>query len=113
MTIKRRTKGVLTPIHHMRKKNSAFAPPEPRRRWPTRALGCNLAARATGGLRQVYAEVAQAQTSAARPPKREHTTSASGQLCVGDEMPLIAQRYRYLHTLSESSLSQIVCAVDR
>ena len=50
----------------MRKKNSAFAPPEPRRRWPTRALGCNLAARATGGLRQVYAEVAQAQYEAAR-----------------------------------------------
>ena len=29
-----------------------------------------------------------------------------------DLMPLLARRYRYLRTLSESSLSQILCAVD-
>ena len=39
-------------------------------------------------------------------------TSAEGGLILTHAMPLIGHRYRYLHTLSSSELSQIVGAVD-
>lgn len=47
-----------------------------------------------------------------RAARREHETSSSGQLFLSAEMPLLAQRFCFQHALSQSPLSQIVCAID-
>lgn len=83
---------------------------EEARGWPAKALAFNVTLRLTGGLTAAYAEIRDASTSDALPP--QHSTSPDGRLVTSPSMPLIARRYRFLHVLSESDLSQILCAVD-
>jgi hypothetical protein len=85
--------------------------PSEARGWPARSQPCNLVARLTSGLNEAYASVRASRVQGRHlPPPIE--TSADGQLVLSLTMPLIAQRYRYLHTLSASDLSQLVSAVD-
>lgn len=80
------------------------------RGWPGKALPFNLPLRLTVGLRRAYEEVRASRTGGTSRTVPE--TAANGRLVLSPTMPLIGQRYRYLHTLSESDLSQIVSAVD-
>ena len=92
--------------------SSPFVPPRSRGElgWPTRVLPSNLSARLTGGLARLYAGIDPARK---RPrDAREHVTTAEGLLDVHEDMPLLARRYRYVRTLSESSLSQIIVVAD-
>ena len=41
-----------------------------------------------------------------------HETTADGRLVLTPETPLLAHRYRFMHVLVESDLSQMICAVD-
>ena len=85
--------------------------PSEARGWPARSQPFNLVARLTCGLNEAYASVRASRVQGRHlPPPIE--TSADGQLVLSLTMPLIAQRYRYLHTLSASDLSQLVSAVD-
>lgn len=43
---------------------------------------------------------------------KKHFTYPSGSLCLAPDMPLLAKRYRFLHVLSETPLSQLLCAAD-
>ena len=83
--------------------------PDTPRGWPRRTLPCNVVSRLTGGLREVYTTV-QASRVSVRLSRPE--TTPDGQLMLSQAMPLIAHRYRYMHTLSSSGLSQIVSAID-
>ena len=76
----------------------------------------NITLRLTAGLRASYAVTHAAAAAAAKktsaPPQLSLETRADGRLVLTPTMALIGQRYRFLHALSESDLSQIVCAVD-
>ena len=75
------------------------------RGWPERKLPFNVVQRLTGGLRALV-------SAASRPAAPAHETAADGRLCLSLEMPLLGHRFRYMHTLSESELSQVICAAD-
>jgi len=93
----------------------AFEPPGTSERpgWPGSLLEYNLPLRATGGLTQVYAAVNRSRLSEGdATAARGQTTYPDGSLGLAPDMPLLAKRYRFLHALSETSLSQLLCAVD-
>tara|TARA_B100000768_G_scaffold161462_1_gene161559 strand:- start:49 stop:606 length:558 start_codon:yes stop_codon:yes gene_type:complete len=75
------------------------------RGWPAKSRSFNPTLRLTAGLLS-YSERAGRQHPTA------HETLANGQLCLSPAMPLLAHRYRYMYTLSQSDLSQLVCAID-
>jgi hypothetical protein len=75
------------------------------RGWPAKSRSFNPTLRLTAGLLS-YSERAGSQHPTA------HETLANGQLCLSPAMPLLAHRYRYMYTLSQSDLSQLVCAID-
>ena len=83
-----------------------------RRGWPAKALAFNPTLRVTAGLRDLYAELQAASQQGAAPTPASHETLPNGSLCLSPAMPLLAHRYRYMHTLSQSGLSQVVCAID-
>ena len=83
-----------------------------RRGWPAKALAFNPSLRGTAGLRDLYAELQAPQQQGASPSSASHETLPNGSLCLSPAMPLLAHRYRYMHTLSQSDLSQVVCAID-
>ena len=89
----------------------AWCLPNGQRGWPERRLPFNLVQRLTGGLGEVYATV-KASVSRSAPARRAHKTSDTGRLVLRHDIPLLGGRYHYLHALSQSDLSQIVCAVD-
>ena len=83
---------------------SVWSPPsQVSRGWPNKCNAQNIVHRVTGGLRECYARE--------KPPPR-HETSADGRLVLSPSMPLLGQRYRFLHAISESDLTQILCAID-
>lgn len=86
--------------------------PLEQRGWPAKVLPFNLVHRLTGGLRDSYAKVRASRTGGGAELDAAAVTLANGQMSLSPTMPLIGQRYRYLHTLSESDLSQIVSVVD-
>ena len=75
------------------------------RGWPAKAQSFNPTLRLTAGLLS-YSERAGRQHPTA------HETLPNGRLCLSPAMPLLAHRYRYMYTLSQSDLSQLVCAID-
>ena len=91
----------------------AFTPPVQGgdRGWPSKALPFNLTLRISAGLGEVYTSlrVKGARRAVGIPA---HHTYEDCRAWLSAEMPLLANRYRYLRTLSESSLSQMICAVD-
>ena len=89
----------------------AFAPPTEERSWPSKVLAFNPALRLTAGLSEAYNTVRLKQQQL-DPGRAKLHTLEDGRLWLSTEMPLLARRYRYLRTLSESDLSQIICAVD-
>ena len=101
---------------HLGGMSSPFAPPRPRHElgWPTKAHPTNLVLRLSAGLAGVYDAVRSSRAPAARrPPAREHATEPDGRLRLAPDVPLLGgQRYQYSHTLSESGLSQLICATD-
>jgi serine/threonine protein kinase len=82
--------------------------------WPGSTLEYSLPLRATAGLTQAYAAVDRSRSSAGSTSRaaREHATHPDGSLCLAPDMPLLARRYRFLPTLSETPVSQLLCAVD-
>jgi len=86
--------------------------------WPAAALDHNLPLRASCGLTALYAAVNRtrgpelAATAVAPPVKRLHETFPDGTLCLAPDMPLLARRYRFMHAISETDLSQVICATD-
>ena len=94
----------------------AFRPPTPRTSWPSKCMEWNPTCRLTGGIRELYTQLAPlappGASASASAKRREHETSASGRLRLRADMPLLAERYRFEHALSQSDLSQMVCAID-
>ena len=86
-------------------------PKQEQRGWPSKALPYNPTLRLSAGLGEVYnaLRVRQARMQTGAPA---HHTLEDGRLWLAAEMPLLAHRYRYLRTLSESNLSQVICAID-
>jgi serine/threonine protein kinase len=98
---------------------SAFSAFEPlgtsdRPSWPGSRLEYSLPLRATAGLPQAYAAVGRSRRSAGSrsAAAREHVTYADGTICLAPDMPLLARRYRFLHALSQTPMSQLLCAAD-
>ena len=91
---------------------SAWSEPSSEQRgWPRKATPFNPVLRLTGGLSAAYEATRGSRfRPAAAQPQLE--TSARGRLVLSPTMPMIARRYRYMHTVSESDLSQIISAVD-
>ena len=69
-------------------------------------LPFNPTLRLTAGLANTYRAVGAKQSL----PR--HETTADGRLVLTPETPLLAHRYRFMHVLVESDLSQMICAVD-
>ena len=84
----------------------------------TRGSGVGMAsernplARATAGLSTLAEEWAArgSQTAAVAPPTA--ATGDESRLRVGDSMPRLGQRYRFLGRLGEGAFAQLVAAVD-
>lgn len=91
------------------KEVSAWRQPGLALSWPSKVLPVNLVQRLTGGLRDSYAAVRNAHAGGV---VSTTVTAANGQLQLSPSMPLIGRRYRYLHTLWQSELSQVVSATD-
>ena len=87
---------------------AAFTPHDAsaERGWPARVLPFNPTLRLTAGLANTYHAVGAKQSL----PR--HETTADGRLVLTPETPLLAHRYRFMHVLVESDLSQMICAVD-
>ena len=87
---------------------AAFTPHDAsaERGWPARVLPFNPTLRLTAGLANTYRAVGAKQSL----PR--HETTADGRLVLTPETPLLAHRYRFMHVLVESDLSQMICAVD-
>ena len=87
---------------------AAFTPHDAsaERGWPARVLPFNPTLRLTAGLANTYRAVGTKQSL----PR--HETTADGRLVLTPETPLLAHRYRFMHVLVESDLSQMICAVD-
>ena len=98
------------------RRSAVWRPAGEERGWPRRTHPCNIVNRLTGGLHEAYTAVrasrAPGNDCVPQLPWPAIETSANGRLVLSATMPLIAQRYRYQHTLSASDLSQIVSAVD-
>ena len=90
----------------------AFATPTEERGWPSKVLAFNPTLRLTAGLSEVHNAVRLKQQHLNQGCAQQLHTLEDGRLWLSTEMPLLARRYRYLRTISESDLSQIVCAVD-
>ena len=84
--------------------DSVWTPPsQVSRGWPNKCNAQNIVHRVTGGLRECYARE--------KPPPRPQTWRMDAWiLCFVDA--LLGQRYRFLHAISESDLTQILCAID-
>jgi len=79
------------------------------RGWPSKVLSFNPTLRLTAGLNEMYSKLMR------WPPLVGHAnvhTLEDGRLWLSTAMPLLNHRYRYVRTLSESDMSQIICAVD-
>lgn len=81
-----------------------------KRSWPAVSTPFNLALRLSAGLGAVYEEICISRKK--EPQQATHETLSNGSLRLTETSPLLARRYRYLHTISDSALSQVVCAVD-
>ena len=78
--------------------------------WPSKALAFNPTLRLSAGLRGVDAFMRLQQRSRLTrpPPRTPHYTTDDGRLWLSAEMPLLAHRYRFMHALSESDMSQML-----
>jgi len=85
----------------------AFEPPAEPCVWPCKSVAYNPLHRLTSGLGEFYNSVLLGQQH----PKQSHTFD-NGRLWLSVGMPLLAHRFQYLRTISESNVSQIICAVD-
>jgi hypothetical protein len=89
--------------------SAVWQQPGTERGWPNKVLPFNITLRLTAGLAEAYTAVRRPKSVS---PPAAQSTAADGRLVLSPTMPLIGQRYRFMHAIAESDLSQIIVAID-
>jgi hypothetical protein len=84
--------------------SAVWQQPGTERGWPNKVLPFNITLRLTAGLAEAYTAVRRPKSVS---PPAAQSTAADGRLVLSPTMPLIGQRYRFMHAIAESDLSQI------